>query len=101
MKKILFSFIGFSLLLFSVEYKYDELGRLIEARYENNASIHYTYDDAGNILRVWTTGIKVKSNKGIKDDKWDSRYAGDYIQWWRGDFDSTWICSEWTKTGSY
>jgi len=36
---------------FSVKYKYDKLGRLIEARYANGHEIRFEYDAAGNILK--------------------------------------------------
>jgi YD repeat-containing protein len=35
----------------SILYKYDELNRLTEARYEGNATLRYTYDETGNRLR--------------------------------------------------
>jgi len=34
----------------SVEYIYDDAGRLMKAKYENGPVIEYTYDNAGNLL---------------------------------------------------
>ena len=35
----------------TIQYRYDEAGRLIEADYGEGAAIRYTYDPAGNLLR--------------------------------------------------
>ena len=35
----------------TIQYGYDEAGRLASANYSNGTSINYTYDDAGNLLR--------------------------------------------------
>jgi YD repeat-containing protein len=39
----------------SVEYTYDDLGRLIRAEYSNGTVITYTYDAAGNLLKRTVT----------------------------------------------
>lgn len=36
---------------FSVKYRYDKLGRLIEARYANGHTVRFEYDAVGNILK--------------------------------------------------
>jgi YD repeat-containing protein len=38
----------------TITYTYDNLNRLISAKYDNGQEIKYTYDEAGNILSVTT-----------------------------------------------
>ena len=46
----------------TIQYRYDEAGRLIEADYGEGATIRYTYDAAGNLLRrEATSGIRFSS----------------------------------------
>lgn len=40
----------------SVTYKYDSLGRIVEAIYSTGLDIKYSYDPAGNRTTVVTTG---------------------------------------------
>jgi YD repeat-containing protein len=41
----------------TVNYTYDDAGRLIRVAYANGKTIHYTYDKAGNLLsRLVSTG---------------------------------------------
>ncbi len=35
----------------TVNYNYDEIGRLVKAEYSDGTSITYTYDAAGNLLK--------------------------------------------------
>ncbi|WP_237266844.1 putative Ig domain-containing protein [Thermoclostridium stercorarium] len=40
---------------FAVTYKYDDLDRLVEVVYDDGTTVKYTYDAAGNILKVEVT----------------------------------------------
>ncbi|MBL7163450.1 MAG: RHS repeat protein [Anaerolineales bacterium] len=35
----------------TVNYSYDEIGRLVQAEYSDGTTISYTYDAAGNLLK--------------------------------------------------
>jgi len=55
----------------TVNYTYDEAGRLVRAQYGSGKSIAYTYDAAGNLLRRLVTGpaqagaLPVSSSAGV------------------------------------
>jgi YD repeat-containing protein len=40
----------------SIQYRYDELNRLVAAVYDNGQEISYTYDAAGNQISVTVRG---------------------------------------------
>jgi len=40
-----------------ITYRYDSLSRLTEASYEDGATVTYSYDQAGNLVSVATTGV--------------------------------------------
>ena len=53
----------------TVNYSYDDAGRLIKADYGNGQSISYTYDKAGNLLSRQVAGSAQGSSarKRMKD----------------------------------
>lgn len=53
---------------FSIEYRYDELSRLVEVRYDNGASVTYEYDAAGNIVHVEKTPARFEPEPGPPSD---------------------------------
>jgi len=59
----------------TVNYKYDDAGRLISVSYANGTVIAYTYDPAGNLLsRIVTnapaaSASKAKSQKASKTEE--------------------------------
>ncbi len=53
---------------FSIEYRYDELSRLVEVRYDNGASVTYEYDAAGNIVNVEKTPARFEPEPGPPSD---------------------------------
>ena len=57
--KVLMGFLGMIMVIvliplyglsYTVNYSYDDAGRLIKATYDQEKSISYTYDNAGNLL---------------------------------------------------
>jgi YD repeat-containing protein len=85
-KKSLF-FLTWAVLLFAghgacqaqetIKYGYDELDRLVSVEYVGAGSIHYRYDQAGDIINLTilvTNGTVIDSdNDGIADD-WEILY---------------------------
>lgn len=60
---VFFIFISFNQLAFGIEYKYDNLGRLIEIIYDSGQIVEYIYDAAGNITHINT--FKSKDEKQL------------------------------------
>ena len=56
-----------------VTYGYNAAGRLIGADYNGSASITYTYDSAGNLLRETRTVLTDSDTNGLGDD-WEIQY---------------------------
>ena len=61
----------------TVNYSYDDAGRLIKVDYSNGQSISYTYDKAGNLLSRQVTSAAQESSarKRTKDNKSTSKPA--------------------------
>jgi len=60
----------------SVEYFYDEAGRLVGARYDDGASeIAYLYDSAGNVLQA-SYSVFVDADGNRIDDQWEADHFG-------------------------
>lgn len=57
---------AFSTVTSAVTYKYDDLGRLIEVKYNSGIKITYTYDTAGNILTVSNSASLILNPIGNK-----------------------------------
>jgi len=55
----------------TVNYSYDDAGRLIKVDYGNGQSISYTYDKAGNLLSRQVASAEQQSSarKRTKDNK--------------------------------
>ena len=55
----------------TVNYSYDDSGRLIKVDYSNGQSIRYTYDKAGNLLsrQVASPAERSSARKRKQDDK--------------------------------
>ncbi|MFZ5597481.1 MAG: fibronectin type III domain-containing protein [Bacillota bacterium] len=53
---IMLTFLFISLPAYAANYTYDNLNRLNSVTYENGQKITYTYDAAGNLLTVTSTG---------------------------------------------
>ena len=47
--------ISFSQVSYSIEYKYDNLGRLTEVIYDSGQRVKYSYDASGNITNIVTS----------------------------------------------
>jgi YD repeat-containing protein len=59
----------------TVQYAYDEAGRLIAAQYAGGTVITYVYDPAGNLLRRAITTFTDADGNGI-DDAWEMQHFG-------------------------
>lgn len=57
-----------------VNYTYDNLGRVIEAKYADGSILHYTYDKNGNVLSVTIDNNQTSEEDKTTEDKSD---AGD------------------------
>jgi YD repeat-containing protein len=68
----MFCLLSLPCLTWAARYEYDALNRLTKVTYDNGQSIAYTYDPAGNIIRVETIGrdsATICATKGRKAGK--------------------------------
>lgn len=52
----------------TVQYAYDEAGRLVGAHYDDGSTITYLYDAAGNLLRRTVATFTDSDGNGLDDD---------------------------------
>ena len=61
---MLLALVGFSITSQAASYKYDNLGRVIEATYDSGQTITYTYDAGENITSATNDPVDLKNSSG-------------------------------------